>query len=273
MSDSDSDGDWSYHKNKKYQKFETFAKFRLSEKHFDRWGSIPLKTKREGAQRMRVCVFWFPVLLQPDNSKTFDWAVEVGLINALNSEKLNVENLRKIQVVETILLNLEVGTFEKESSRHVFSLCNNLHLHCSPEILEETVRWLEKSGDYFKREQLQCLGGFPNCYATFGFIFSEYAKFIREMSNNLDVTMKALKAPPDERSAERSEAMKKIGNTKFQEQQYGEAMRFYTKAIKFYPDNHILYGNRALCYIKQREYLKAAGDGKRAILIDPLWAK
>ncbi|MEQ2212586.1 hypothetical protein XENOCAPTIV_001810, partial [Xenoophorus captivus] len=71
----------------------------------------------------------------------------------------------------------------------------------------------------------------------------------------------------------RSEAMKKIGNTKFQEQQYGEAMRFYTKAIKFYPDNHILYGNRALCYIKQREYLKAAGDGKRAILIDPLWAK
>ncbi|KAM4727125.1 E3 ubiquitin-protein ligase TTC3 [Anableps anableps] len=273
MSDSDSDGDWNYHRNKKYLKSKMSTKISLSERVFNQWGSIPFQTKKEAAQRMRVCVFWFPTLLQPDNSKTFAWAVEVGLINERKSERLDVENLRRIQVVETILLNLEVGTLDKDSSRHVFFLCNMLHQHCSPDILEETVHWLETLGDQFRREQLRCLGGFPTCFATFGFIFSEYAKFIREMSNNLDATMKALKAPPDESSSIESEAMKLLGNEKFQAQQYGDALKYYTKAIKCYPDNHILYGNRALCYIKQKEYLKAAGDGKRAILIDPLWAK
>uniref|UniRef100_A0A087XKJ8 Tetratricopeptide repeat domain 3 n=1 Tax=Poecilia formosa TaxID=48698 RepID=A0A087XKJ8_POEFO len=139
--------------------------------------------------------------------------------------------------------------------------------------MEEAVRWLETLGDRFRREQLLCLGGFPNCYATFGFIFSECeapnAKFIREMSNNLDVfRLKSCLVQFQE-----SEEMKILGNEKFQAQQYAEALKFYTNAIKCYPDNHILYGNRALCYIKQKEYLKAAGDGKRAVLIDPLWAK
>ncbi|XP_023197427.1 E3 ubiquitin-protein ligase TTC3-like isoform X2 [Xiphophorus maculatus] len=273
MSDSDSDSDWGFHRNRKFLKSHGDIKINLSERVFSQWGSIPLQTKKEGAQRMRVCVFWFPTLLQPDISKTFTWAAEVGLINEETSEMLDVENLRRIQVVEMILLHLEVASLDRDSSRHVFIFCNMLHQHCSPEILEEAVRWLETLGDGFRREQLLCLGGFPNCYTTFGFIFSEYAKFMREMSNNLDATMRALKAPPDESSAMESEAMKILGNEKFQAQQYAEALKFYTNAIKCYPDNHILYGNRALCYIKQKEYLKAAGDGKRAVLIDPLWAK
>ncbi|XP_014877170.1 E3 ubiquitin-protein ligase TTC3 [Poecilia latipinna] len=273
MSDSDSDGDWGFHRNKKFLKSHGALKINLSERVFSQWGSIPLQTKKEGAQRMRICVFWFPTLLQPEISKTFTWAAEVGLINEEKSEMLDVENLRRIQVVETILLHLEVASLDKDSSRHIFIFCNMLHQHCSPEILEEAVRWLETLGDRFRREHLLCLGGFPNCYATFGFIFSEYAKFIREMSNNLDGTMRSLKAPPDASSTMESEEMKILGNEKFQAQQYAEALKFYTNAIKCYPDNHILYGNRALCYIKQKEYLKAAGDGKRAVLIDPLWAK
>ncbi|XP_017158539.1 E3 ubiquitin-protein ligase TTC3 [Poecilia reticulata] len=273
MSDSDSDGDWGFHRNKKFVKTHAPFKMNLSERVFSQWSSVPLQTKKEGAQRMRICVFWFPTLLQPEISKTFTWAAEVGLINEEKSEMLDVENLRRIQVVETILLHLEVASLDKDSSRHVFIFCNMLHEHCSPEILEEAVRWLETLGDRFRREQLLCLGGFPNCYATFGFIFSEYAKFIQEMSNNLDGTMRSLKAPPNALATMESEEMKVLGNEKFQAQQYAEALRFYTNAIKCYPDNHILYGNRALCYIKQKEYLKAAGDGKRAVLIDPLWAK
>ncbi|XP_015251563.1 PREDICTED: E3 ubiquitin-protein ligase TTC3-like [Cyprinodon variegatus] len=222
---------------------------------------------------MRVCVFWFPSLLQPDNSRTCDWAVAVGLINSKKSGRLHLNNLHKIQVVEKILLNLEVGSWDKDFTKKIFAICNELSLCGSPDVMEETVRWLEKSVYRIEREQLLCLGDIPGCYATFTFIFSEYCKFILEMSKNLDSTMKALRSPPEEAALEKSEAMKKLGNDKFQEQQYGEALKYYTKAIKVYPDNHILYGNRALCYIKQKEYLKAAGDAKRAILIDPLWAK
>ncbi|KAM4547284.1 E3 ubiquitin-protein ligase TTC3 isoform 1-T1 [Fundulus diaphanus] len=273
MSDSDSDMDWTYHKNMNYPKKRAVTTRQVSEKDLRRWDSIPLKAKKECSQRMKVCVFWFPLLLQPDHSETYDWAVEVGLINATNSEDLDLDNLRKIQVVESILLSLERGILEKDSCRYIFGLCSILNVSCSPEILDKMIRWLELMGDQFKLAHLRCLGGFPNCCGTLGFIFSEYSKFVKEMSKNFDITMRALMAPPDEYSAAQSEAKKRDGNIKFQEQRYKEALKFYTDAIKFYPDNHILYGNRALCYIKQKEFLKAAGDGKRAIVIDPHWAK
>lgn len=67
--------------------------------------------------------------------------------------------------------------------------------------------------------------------------------------------------------------MKRKGNEHFQKKLYEDAVEFYSKALKHYPDNHIIYGNRALCYIKSNNYLKALGDGKRATLIKPLWAK
>uniref|UniRef100_A0A8C9RJF8 RING-type E3 ubiquitin transferase n=1 Tax=Scleropages formosus TaxID=113540 RepID=A0A8C9RJF8_SCLFO len=41
----------------------------------------------------------------------------------------------------------------------------------------------------------------------------------------------------------------------------------------FSPQNHILYANRALSYIRSERYLKAVGDGKRATLLKPGWAK
>uniref|UniRef100_A0A8C5G3G8 RING-type E3 ubiquitin transferase n=1 Tax=Gouania willdenowi TaxID=441366 RepID=A0A8C5G3G8_GOUWI len=52
-----------------------------------------------------------------------------------------------------------------------------------------------------------------------------------------------------------SEEMKKKGNENFQKMQYEDAVKFYTKAISYYPDNHIIYGNRALCYIRCKKYL------------------
>uniref|UniRef100_A0A3Q3LLN6 RING-type E3 ubiquitin transferase n=1 Tax=Labrus bergylta TaxID=56723 RepID=A0A3Q3LLN6_9LABR len=67
--------------------------------------------------------------------------------------------------------------------------------------------------------------------------------------------------------------MKKKGNEKFQSQEYEEAVKFYSKAIKLNPENHMVYGNRALCFIRCKNYHKAMCDGKRAILIDPLWPK
>uniref|UniRef100_A0A096MAF1 Uncharacterized protein n=1 Tax=Poecilia formosa TaxID=48698 RepID=A0A096MAF1_POEFO len=126
MSDSDSDGDWGFHRNKKFLVSKSNVLLAaLPERVFSQWGSIPLQTKKEGAQRMRICVFWFPTLLQPEISKTFTWAAEVGLIK--KSEMLDVENLRRIQVVETILLHLEVASLDKDSSRHIFIFCNMLH--------------------------------------------------------------------------------------------------------------------------------------------------
>ncbi|XP_016087954.1 E3 ubiquitin-protein ligase TTC3-like [Sinocyclocheilus grahami] len=67
--------------------------------------------------------------------------------------------------------------------------------------------------------------------------------------------------------------MKIKGNEHFQKKKYDLALKWYTKAIKYHPSNHLLYGNRALCYIRSEKYLKALGDGKRAIILQPDWAK
>uniref|UniRef100_A0A4W5P2Q7 Stress-induced phosphoprotein 1 n=1 Tax=Hucho hucho TaxID=62062 RepID=A0A4W5P2Q7_9TELE len=67
--------------------------------------------------------------------------------------------------------------------------------------------------------------------------------------------------------------MKAKGNDQFQKKKYEAAVKYYSKAIKYHPENHIIYGNRALCYIRSEKYLKAVGDGKRATLIQPEWAK
>ncbi|XP_017275398.1 E3 ubiquitin-protein ligase TTC3 isoform X2 [Kryptolebias marmoratus] len=273
MSDSDSDGEWENSRYQKYKRGEAFAKFYLSDETYSQWNSIPVKTRRDAAQRMKVCVFWLPTVLQPDDSKTFDWALEIGFIGSRDSEELQLEHMFKIQIVESILFDLEMGTLKKEAPRHVFYLANLLNLQFCPESLEKAVHFLEKTGDRCIRSNLTLLGDFPTCLSTISFIFSEYAKFIQEMSTNLGKTLVALMAKPDECYIAQSERMKAIGNDQFRLQRYEEAVKYYSKAIKFFPDNHILYGNRALCYIRSEKYLKAAADGKRAVLIQPLWAK
>ncbi|XP_029374493.1 E3 ubiquitin-protein ligase TTC3 isoform X2 [Echeneis naucrates] len=117
------------------------------------------------------------------------------------------------------------------------------------------------------------LGHAHTCYTALHLIFTEFAKYVQDMGSKLEKTMKALMAQPSQYHIEKCEEMKKKGNEKFSEQRYEEAVKFYSKAIKYWPDNHLIYGNRALCYIKCEMWLKAVGDGKRAMLIKPVWAK
>ncbi|KAF7251068.1 E3 ubiquitin-protein ligase TTC3, partial [Varanus komodoensis] len=39
------------------------------------------------------------------------------------------------------------------------------------------------------------------------------------------------------------------------------------------PENHLLYGNRALCFLRTEHYIKALWDGKRSIVLKPNWPK
>ncbi|XP_037543757.1 E3 ubiquitin-protein ligase TTC3 [Nematolebias whitei] len=268
-SDSDSDSEWeqcSYVKFKG-EEFGTFS----GEHILARWNTIPVKTRREASQRMKVCVFWLPIVLQPDNSRTYDWALDIGLINSKDRDELTLLNIIKIQIVESLLCDVEKVTLEKDVPKVLF-YCDQMNMQFCSNTLKKALKVLEKSKDPFIRHHLAILG-IPNSLLTLNFIFSEFARFIQEMSHNVKKTLADLMVEPDELSLGQSESMKKIGNEYFKKQLYEQAVKYYSKAIQFYPDNHILYGNRALCYIKIKEYLKAAVDGKCAVLIQPLWAK
>lgn len=276
MSDSDSDsdvcGDWE---NGKWRsKSDVIVTFRPSDGLLDGWNDIPSDTKRDACQRMKVCVFWLPILLQREESSCLaGWALEIGLISSKDSEDLSMKNLRNIASVEAILRALEKGTMNKDQTKHVFMISNMFNLHRSPDVLDDALRWLERTGEPAVRCHLLALGHGHTCFTALHLIFTEFAKFVQRMSSNLERTMKSLLATPGDYQVEKSEEMKKKGNENFEKQQYEDAVKFYSKAIKHYPDNHKIYGNRALCYIRCKKFLKAVGDGKRATLIKPQWAK
>uniref|UniRef100_A0A8D0D818 Tetratricopeptide repeat domain 3 n=1 Tax=Sander lucioperca TaxID=283035 RepID=A0A8D0D818_SANLU len=128
------------------------ACFCFLEEVFERWSRIAVDIRRDAGERMRVCAFWLPILLQwEESSITACWASEIGLINS-------------------------------------------------------------------------------------------------------------------------NEEMKKKGNEFFQKKQYEDAVKFYSKAIKYYPDNHIIYGNRTFndCFCLQGHYryceaLFSLGEFRKAI--------
>jgi small glutamine-rich tetratricopeptide repeat-containing protein alpha len=58
-----------------------------------------------------------------------------------------------------------------------------------------------------------------------------------------------------------------------QMKKYEEAIQSYTKAIELSPNNPIYYGNRAAAYSHLGQHVKAIEDCKRAIALDPKYAK
>ncbi|XP_054482046.1 E3 ubiquitin-protein ligase TTC3 isoform X1 [Anoplopoma fimbria] len=277
MSDSDSDYEWSDIRErmsvqKLLTKNDTVVALRPSEEVFERWISIPMDTRNEALQLMGVCAFWLPILMIRDEADPMTrYALLLGLVSN-GSEEISLKHLHRIEILEAILSALDKGTLKKDQSKQVVSISNMLNLN-TVGVLDDALHWLERTGEPGIRARVLELGQAHICYTAVQIVFKEFANYIQEMGTNLERTMKSLLAGPTDNLVEISEEMKKIGNENFQKQHYDVAEDFYSKALKYNPANHIVYGNRALCYIRCKEYLKAVGDGKCATLLKPHWAK
>ncbi|XP_008588268.1 PREDICTED: E3 ubiquitin-protein ligase TTC3 [Galeopterus variegatus] len=67
--------------------------------------------------------------------------------------------------------------------------------------------------------------------------------------------------------------MKMKGNEEFSKERFDIAIIYYTRAIEYRPENHLLYGNRALCFLRTGQFRNALGDGKRATILKNTWPK
>ncbi|KAK7907059.1 hypothetical protein WMY93_015671 [Mugilogobius chulae] len=238
---------------------------------FDFWDQISVQDKKKAGHLMKICAFWLPILLQRDESSSVScWAAQVGLVEP--NKDLNLRHIHKIEILEAILRALVKGTFKKAQTRQVVCISNRFYLH-SPEVLENALQWLERTGEPNIRPRVLELGHLDICFKTLHLVFVEFSQYVKALAYGFEQTMSTLTARPKDVLVKRSEEMKRKGNEHFQRGLYEDAVKFYTKALSFYPDNHIIYGNRALCYSKSNNWLKALGDGKRATLIKPLWAK
>ncbi|CAL8365219.1 unnamed protein product [Lota lota] len=243
-----------------------------SEETYATWNSIPLSLRMKHGKALKICSFWLPMVLQRQRvNSTTRWAMHVGFIDTVESD-LELTHVYKIEVLESVLRALDRGCLSLDHTKHLIWISNNLNLHV-PEVLDDALQWLQRTGEPNICQQILDLGPKEICFLAIQYIFAEYAQFVQSMGVNAEGMVRALTVHHNEADKLKSDEMKKKGNTFFQNKEYGAAIKCYTQAIRYAPENHMVYGNRALCYIRCEKYLKAVGDGKRATLLEPLWAK
>jgi len=70
-----------------------------------------------------------------------------------------------------------------------------------------------------------------------------------------------------------SKAAKAKGVEAFTKKDYATAITFFSEAISWDANSHVLFSNRSATYTLQKEYPKAIFDARRCISIKPKWAK
>lgn len=78
---------------------------------------------------------------------------------------------------------------------------------------------------------------------------------------------------PNEENKRLAEEEKKIGNFFYSKRKWDKAVLRYTEALKYNPNNVVLYCNRSAAYIHLEEYKLALDDANQCIEIDPSWVK
>ena len=74
-------------------------------------------------------------------------------------------------------------------------------------------------------------------------------------------------------SPEIAEQEREKGNQCFKDQNYPDAVKHYSEAIKRNPTDYRLYSNRAACYTKLTAFYEALKDAEKCIELNPQFAK
>uniref|UniRef100_A0A4W4FM73 RING-type E3 ubiquitin transferase n=1 Tax=Electrophorus electricus TaxID=8005 RepID=A0A4W4FM73_ELEEL len=242
---------------------------------YERWIKIKPEVKKAVGHMLHISVFWWHILFrQQENHTTTAWAVDTGFLDSNVSNDLSLKRLHRIEILELILNTMEKC---RDLLHHCyysspFSVSLSLYLQ-QEDCLAHAVSYLEESGPPGLSRKLLDLGRKELRYQILRFIFTEYARYVQVMSCSKTNMIRELTVDPELWCLQKSEEMKNKGNEQFQKKKYDLAVKWYTKAIKHHTSNHFLYGNRALAFIRCEKYLKAMGDGKRAIILQQDWAK
>eukprot|EP00927_Polykrikos_kofoidii_P073964 TRINITY_DN69969_c0_g1_i1.p1 TRINITY_DN69969_c0_g1~~TRINITY_DN69969_c0_g1_i1.p1 ORF type:complete len:1062 (-),score=124.37 TRINITY_DN69969_c0_g1_i1:126-3311(-) len=69
------------------------------------------------------------------------------------------------------------------------------------------------------------------------------------------------------------ERVQLAANKAFQAKNYPRAVALFSEAIDAVPDNHLLYSDRAVCFVVLGRYADALKDGNRCVRLRPDWAR
>ncbi|XP_054484400.2 E3 ubiquitin-protein ligase TTC3 isoform X3 [Agelaius phoeniceus] len=225
------------------------------------WCSKPVEKLREICNVIKIRIFWCALFTRESTSfvDTFclmflDWNMKK--VYEFNVMEDLADLIKKVVNIPHFISGiLRIGTGIENGQFH----------------LGEALDWVRCVGDSSMLQDLEQMGDFGR--VILAMFFSEWKRYITKVALEDYDLVAELRARTCESSRKKSEAMKQKGNTEFSQGALGSAIMSYTKAIELCPTNHLLYGNRALCFILTRQYGRAVLDGKRAIVLKPDWPK
>ncbi|XP_058433256.1 E3 ubiquitin-protein ligase TTC3 isoform X2 [Marmota monax] len=249
-------------------KYKDYAQ---SEKHLEFdicniWCSKPLSVLQDYCDAIKIYIFW-PLLFQHQHSSVIS-RLHPCVETTSRASEISLKKLQYLELMEDIV------DLAKKVANDSFLIEGLLRIGYKIEnkilAMEEALNWVKYTGD---TTILPKLGLIDNCWSMLSIFFTEYKYHITKVVTENCNLLEEFKTQNCAECMEQGELMKMKGNEEFSKERFDIAIIYYTRAIEYRPENHLLYGNRALCFLRTGQFRNALGDGKRAIILKSTWPK
>ncbi|XP_008273094.3 E3 ubiquitin-protein ligase TTC3 isoform X2 [Oryctolagus cuniculus] len=231
------------------------------------WCSKPLSVLQDYCDAIKVYLFW-PLLFQHPHSSVLSRLHPCMENTNSCASEISLKKLQHLELMEDIV------DLAKKVANDPFLIEGLLRIGYKIEnkilAMEEAINWIKYTGDV---TILPKLGSIDNCWPMLSVFFTEYKYHITKVVTENCNLLEEFKTRNCVDCIEQGELMKLRGNEEFSKGRFDIAIIYYTRAIEYRPENHLLYGNRALCFLRTGQFRNALGDGKRAIILKNSWPK
>ncbi|XP_041437100.1 E3 ubiquitin-protein ligase TTC3 [Xenopus laevis] len=229
------------------------------------WLSHPLEVIHEHCDLIKIYILW-PVL-KADTPTVHNGPAWVDP----DSTGLCLNKLNFVEMLEELLDVVKKVAHERRFIEGLLKIAKSMEMvHLNYQHVSEAMSWLKSTGELQVCKKLEEQENF-RCFPL-QILFIDYAHYINSMAEQKYNFFMWRKHFCD-RCAVESECIKRHGNEEFSKSNFILAAELYSKAIEYSSDNHLLFGNRSLCYLRMGDYLNALADGKKATVLKPKWAK
>ncbi|XP_063495327.1 E3 ubiquitin-protein ligase TTC3 isoform X6 [Symphalangus syndactylus] len=231
------------------------------------WCSKPISVLQDYCDAIKINIFW-PLLFHHQNSSVISRLHPCVDANNSRASEINLKKLQHLELMEDIV------DLAKKVANDSFLIGGLLRIGCKIEnkilAMEEALNWIKYAGDV---TILTKLGSIDNCWPMLSIFFTEYKYHITKIVMEDCNLLEELETQSCMDCIEQGELMKMKGNEEFSKERFDIAIIYYTRAIEYRPENYLLYGNRALCFLRTGQFRNALGDGKRATILKNTWPK
>nr|XP_012638350.1 E3 ubiquitin-protein ligase TTC3 [Microcebus murinus] len=231
------------------------------------WCNKPVSVLQDYCDAIKINIFW-PLLFQHQNSSIISRLHPCLEANNSRASEISLKKLQHLELMEDIV------DLAKKVANDSFLIGGLLRIAYKIEnkilAMEEALNWIKYAGDV---TILTKLAAVDSCWPMLSIFFTEYKYHITKVITENSDLLEEFKTQTCADCIEQGELMKMKGNEEFAKGRFDIAIIYYTRAIEYRPENHLLYGNRALCFLRTGQFRNALGDGKRATILKSTWPK